>query len=409
MLKKSPGVQLFVVDPERGLSESQAVHNRALYGANSITQVKPKTIFGLLKEGVTEPMMVLLLGVAALSLLFGQLMEAGAMVFVVISYITVEMINKWRTDRVMMRLKTLAAPVTPVLRDGSEQEIETAAVVVGDIILLSTGSVVPADARLLSAYGLFINEASLTGESLPVAKDAHAQGRGQEKLHAIFAGTTIVQGQATALVCAVGLESQWGKIAQVAQTEHKEQTILQESMTKLAQLLALFAIGASFLIPAIGLLRGFGLQQMMLTWLSLTFLMIPGQPPIIIAMALALAAFQLAKKKVLVKRLAGVEMLGQVSAIISDKTGTITENKMSVATFYLPDGQEMSEPDEDTVAAIALALPTYCTDPTDKAVFERVRAVHSGYEQIDFQEFAEKKPWRTMVYRRLKKVVVEML
>lgn len=391
------------VDNKKGLSTTQVTAYRKTFGSNALVASKQRTFFSLVFEGIKEPMMLLLLCIAFISLLFGKIIEAITMIFVVIAYISVEFINKYRTDRIMTQLKNLSMPTAKVIRDGQIQEIRTDDIVVGDILILSEGVSVPADARLLSSQGLLVNEASLTGESMPVEKNVASIQKQNiplaERSNSVFSGTTVLRGEGVAVIMAVGEKSELGKIAQQVQATQKETTILQASMTKLAKILAIFALLASALIPAIGFLRGLGLQEMILTWLSLTFLMIPGQPPIIITMALALAAFLLAKKQVIVKRLRGVEIIGQVTCVVSDKTGTITESTMSLENFCTIDGlqEKLSKELQETVA---LALPKYCNDPTDKAVFDSLEFKQHSLEQIGFTGFADNKPWRDLIYKK---------
>lgn len=387
---------------DNGLSLSQVVSNRAAFGVNTIAETIPKSLITLIIEGIKEPMMLLLSVVAVLSLIFGKLGEALAMMFVITAYISVELLNKYRTDRIMIRLKKLASPMTRVVRDGVFMQVPTQDVVAGDVLILSEGVLISADARLISAHGLSVDEASLTGESLPIEKhaDAHVSATAPlaERSNCVFSGTTVMAGEGRAVVVAVGQATQIGKIAQQVQVTRKETTILQDSMTKLAKILAVYALLVSALIPAIGYLRGLGFEEMVLTWLSLTFLMIPGQPPIIITMALALAAFELAKKKVIVRRLRGVELMGQTTMVLSDKTGTITENSMTLETFVTSDGTSMHALPDQLDQEVALALPEYASDPTDRAVRAAVRTTRTRYAPIGLDSFAHNKPWRDIVY-----------
>lgn len=394
---------LLNIDRRSGLSSSQVTASRKKFGSNTVTEIKQKTLSALIFENVKEPMILLLLGIALLSLMFGKTIEAITMIFVVLAYIFVEFINKYRTDKIMTQLKNLSIPTSKVIRNNQISEIKTNEIVVGDILILSEGVFIPADARLISSYGLLVNEASLTGESLPVEKNTDAALTADiplaDRNNSVFYGTTIVGGEGTALVMAVGEKSEFGKIVQQVQQTQKEKTILQESMTKLAKALAIFALLASALIPAIGFLRGLGLQEMILTWLSLTFLMIPGQPPIIITMALALAAFSLAKKQIIVKHLRGIEVIGQVTSIVSDKTGTITENIMNLENFCTIEKLQQTLPRE-AQEKIALAIPEYFNDPTDKAVFDSLKFKKHTLKQIGFTGFSESKLWRDLIYQK---------
>jgi len=393
-------------DVTQGLSQEQIDAHRRAFGSNALEEIKPTGVWELILDGVKEPMMVLLLSIAALSLLFGKAAEAGVMVFVVAAYIGVEFINKFRTDRTMARLRELTQPVTKVLRGRRIQEIGTAEVVVGDVVILSEGVRVPADIRLIESYGLLVNEAPLTGESFPVHKDVQVDVDQEaplaERRNCVFSGTTILAGEGKGIVLAVGSRSELGTIAHEVQAQRKEKTFIQEAMTRLAKTLAVLAVIVSVLIPAVGLLRGLNMQEMILTWLALTFLMIPGQPPVIITMALALASFALASQKLVVKRLRGVEILGQLTAIVTDKTGTITENKMRVDDFVLPDGQGVKPPDltGELKQKISLCLPKYSNDPTDKAIASALEQPGPEDSYTAFQGFSEERPWRTLAYRK---------
>src|SRR3990170_920664 len=362
------------VATDHGLSKLQVTKHRQAYGANTLTEIKPTGIAELILDGLKEPMMIVLLSIAGLSLLFGKPVEAVVMIFVVAAYISVEFINKFRTDRTMARLRELTEPTTKVLRDGKQQEIPSSEIVVGDVVILSEGVRVPADIRLIESFGLVVNEASLTGESQPVNKDVEVfidkNTPLAERRNCVFSGTTVLSGEGKGVVMAVGEKSELGTIATEVQTQRKEKTFIQDAMTRLAKTLAVLAIIVSLIIPTVGFLRGQGFQEMVLTWLALTFLMIPGQPPVIITMSLALTSFALAGKKLVVKRLRGVEILGQVTVIVTDKTGTLTENKMKVQSFILPNGTLVSPKDLpiNIQHQISLCLPQYSNDPTDKAV-----------------------------------------
>ncbi len=394
------------VDVARGLSPEGVAAQRRTFGSNALEEIKPTGVWELILDGAKEPMMVLLLSIAVLSLLFGKPAEAAVMVFVVAAYIGVEFVNKFRTDRTMARLRELTQPVTRVLRDGRIQEVNTADVVVGDVVILSEGVRVPADIRLIESYGLLANEAPLTGESFPVRKDAQADVDREaplaERRNCVFSGTTILAGEGKGIVLAVGSRSELGTIAREVQAQRREKTFIQEAMTRLAKTLAVLAVIVSILIPAVGFLRGLNVQEMILTWLALTFLMIPGQPPVIITMSLALASFALARQKLVVKCLRGVEILGQLTAIVTDKTGTITENKMRVDDFVLPDGREVkpSDLDDELRQRIGRCLPKYSNDPTDKAVATALAQSGPEDSYTVFQGFSEDRPWRTLVYRK---------
>src|SRR3972149_10079836 len=285
-------IKTFNLDVAKGLSQKQEKENRVSYGTNTLTEIKPTSVGELILEGIKEPMMIVLLSIGGISLLFGKPVEALVMAFVVAAYIGVEFINKFRTDRTMASLRELTEPTTKVLRYGKHQEIPTGEVVVGDVVILTEGVRVPADIRLIESFGLIVNEASLTGESLPVKKDVEVfidkNTPLAERRNCVFSGTTVLSGEGKGVGMAVGEKSELGTIATEVQTQRKEKTFIQDAMTRLAKTLAVLAIIVSLIIPTVGFLRGQGFQEMVLTWLALTFLMIPGQPPVIITMSLAL-------------------------------------------------------------------------------------------------------------------------
>ena len=222
-------------DPERGLLPAAIEANRAQYGTNELVELRPTSLWVLLWESVRSPMMVLLLVIAGVSLLLGQLREASVMAFVVAMYVAVHLINRARADRTMARLRQLQAPTTIVLRNTQRQEVGVGELVVGDVLLLRSGTRVPADARLVFSAGLLVNEASLTGESAPVLKDAEARVPADaplaERPTAVFAGTTVLDYEGRAIVVAVGSRTELGKIARLTAGIAAAPTPLQRQMS----------------------------------------------------------------------------------------------------------------------------------------------------------------------------------
>ncbi len=389
-----------------GLSETQVQKNAKRFGKNTFAELKLASTFSLLIEGIKSPMM-LLLSIAVLSLIFSKFLEASVMVFVVFAYVFIELINKARTDRTLKQLKALAQPTISVIRDGKKSEITSSELVVGDLIVLSSGVRVPADGRIIESKGLVVDESALTGESNPVRKDAESEVPEEapltEKTNSVFSGTVVFDGEGIVLVTAVGEKSEFGKIAREVQITKKENTYLQTAMINLAKMLAVVAVAVSLIVPGIGILRGQDFQQMVITWLALTFLMVPGQPPIMITMALALASFELAKENIVTKRLRGTETLGFVTGVVTDKTGTVTENKISLEKFISAEGNELDKSSEQSVVKekILLSLPEHSRDPTDEAVFEALGGIQGKKTPPDiFIGFARGQPWRILVYRK---------
>lgn len=394
-------------DLKNGLSEEQIQKNAEKFGRNIFAEIRPASIFSLLIEGIRSPMMLLLLFIAVLSLLFSKFLEAAVMVFVVLAYVFIELINKKRTDRILKQLKALAQPTITVIRSGTKSEIAASELVVGDLVVLSSGIRVPADGRIIESKGLLVDESALTGESNPVRKDAESEVSEEapltERTNSVFSGTVVLDGEGIVLVIVVGERSEFGKIAREVQTGGKERTYLQTAMVNLAKILAVAAIAVSLIVPGIGVLRGLNFQQMVITWLALTFLMVPGQPPIIITMALALASFELAKKKTITKSLRGTETLGFVTVVVTDKTGTVTENKIRLEKFISAEGNELEKSFEKPVIKekILLSLPEHSRDPTDEAVLEAIGGIQGEKIAPDiFIGFSRGQPWRLLVYKK---------
>jgi len=405
-------------DIKAGLSETQVQKNAERFGRNTFAELKPASIFSLIIEGLKSPMMLLLFSIAALSLIFSKYLEAAVMVFVVLAYISIELINKARTDRILKQLKALTQPTLTAIRAGKKQDIALSELVAGDLVILSSGVRVPADGRIIESKGLLVDESALTGESNPVRKDAESKVLEEapitERTNSVFSGTVILDGEGIVLAAAVGEKSEFGKIARGVQTAEKEETDLQITMLSLAKMLAVVAVAVSLVVPGMGVLRGLDFQQMVVTWLALTFLMVPGQPPIIITMSLALASFELAKKEIVTKRLRGTETLGSVTVVVTDKTGTVTENKIRLEKFISADGEKLEQLEQSlerplersleqsTVKEkIFLSLPEHSRDPTDEAVMEAIGEIQGKKVQPDiFTGFARGQSWRVLVYKK---------
>lgn len=394
-------------DIKAGLSETQVLKNAERFGKNTFAELKPASTFSLLIEGIKSPMMLLLLSIAVLSLIFSRFLEAAVMVFVVLAYVFIELINKARTDRTLKQLKALAQPTITVIRAGKKSEIVSSELVVGDLIVLSSGVRVSADGRIIESKGLVVDESALTGESNPLRKDAESEVPEEapltERTNSVFSGTVVLDGEGIVLVTAVGEKSEFGKIAKEIQITKKENTYLQTAMINLAKILAVVAIAVSLIVPGIGVLRGQDFQQMVITWLALTFLMVPGQPPLIITMALALASFELAKENVVTKRLRGTETLGFITVVVTDKTGTVTENKIHLEKFISAEGNKLEQSLEQFAVKekILLSLPEHSRDPTDEAILEALGGVQGKKIPPDiFVGFARGQPWRILVYKK---------
>jgi len=322
-----------------GLSEHDARQRQTQYGLNRLVAEKTESIWDVFLEEVREPMILLLLVTGVLYAIWGQVGDTVTIFLVILALVGAEVLNERRAKTAIAALSKLAEPTTPVRRDGQRTEIRAEYVVPGDIVFLEAGRRVSADARLIEAFGLAADESALTGESVSVEKEAGqilpAATPVAERFNMAFAGTTIVRGRGSAVVVATGMLSEVGRTAKLAHGVEVRRTPLQNLMSDLSKSLAWLAIAFSVLVPLLGWALGHQpLHQMILTGLAMAFSVIPEELPIIITMVLALGAYRLSKEKVIVKHLQAVETLGAVTVIATDKTGTLTENRMEVRTLY---------------------------------------------------------------------------
>src|SRR5271157_2324575 len=348
----------------KGLSNEEAAKRLEQFGPNQLVKTQKISFLGIAKEEVVEPMILLLLVVGVVYTIFGNWEDALTIFSIIFVLVFVEIWNEYRAKKAISTLSELAAPKARVLRDGVLVEVDTAKVVPGDLLVFIQGTRIAADCKLSVAYDIQVDESVLTGESLPKEKKV-----GDE----VYAGTLIVLGEGKGEAYATGIRTKFGKISAMAQLIKPPKTPLQLAMKSLSKTLAYVAIFFSVIIPVIGILH-FGPQNvtlqnfkttvapLILTGLALAFAAIPEELPIIITMILGLGSYRLSRKGFLVKKLKAAETLGDATVIVTDKTGTITENKMQVAQIY-PQKKEARVLEAATAALTELSL-----SPTDKAI-----------------------------------------
>ncbi len=369
----------FGVDSSAGLDEATVQHRLAHFGPNRLIEAKQQTIWQVFLEEIREPMILLLLFTGVLYSVWGNLGDALTILCVILLLVGAEVFNEYRAKKAIAGLSALSEPAAVVRRHGQDAEVPVEEIVPGDIILLQAGRHVLADARLLETYSLATNEASLTGESVPVEKDAHLllpdPTALAERSNMLFAGTAIIRGRGTAIVVATGMHTELGQAAGLAREVRQPRTLLQQTMRNLTFWLVWFALGFSVLVPLLGvLLAGQPLRLMLLTGLSLAFSIIPEELPIIITIVLALGAYRLARQHAIVKRLQAVETLGAVTTIATDKTGTLTENRMEVHRLS-PQQRERTLLELGTLCNSAIEGDTTSIgDPLEVALLRAARA-----------------------------------
>jgi Ca2+-transporting ATPase len=324
-------------DATRGLSSAQAAGRLAENGPNELREKGGRTPLQILWEQLTATMVLILLGAAVVAAVLGDAKNAVAIFAIVALYAALGFVQEYRAEQAIAALKRLSVPSVRVLRDGTLRELPARELVPGDVIALEAGNLVPADARLLEAAGLRIQEAALTGESEPIEK--HTDALAGEALplgdrrNMAYMGTIVSAGRGKALVTATGMQTELGRIADLIQQVPQEQTPLQKRLDVLGRTLAVAGVVIAALIFAIGLWRGDELRHMLLTAVSVAVAIIPEGLPAVVTITLALGAQRMLQRRALIRKLPAVETLGSVTVICSDKTGTLTENRMTVVVL----------------------------------------------------------------------------
>ena len=322
---------------EQGLSQAEAQRRLAEHGPNELIDRGLKSPWLILWEQLTAVMVVILIIAALVSALLGDYKDAIAIMAIVILNAILGFSQEYRAEKAMAALKKMAVPTVKVRRDGRVQEISARDLVPGDIVLLEAGDVVPADARLLESINLRTQEAALTGESEPVEKTA-ATLSGEnltlgDRLNMAYMGTVVTYGRGVTVVVETGMQTELGNIADMIQSVEREPTPLQRRLEQLGRGLAFAALGIVAIVFVLGLLRGEDMRLMFLTAISMAVAAIPEGLPAVVTIALALGAQRMLKRQSLIRKLPAVETLGSVDVICSDKTGTLTENRMTVTVL----------------------------------------------------------------------------
>jgi Ca2+-transporting ATPase len=317
-----------------GLSDAEAARRLTANGPNELVERGGRSPWRLLWEQLTAVMVLILIAAALLSLILGKYLEAGAIGAIVILFALLGFFQEYRAEKAIAALKKLAVPNVRVVRRSQPQEIPARDLVAGDVVQLEAGNVVPADVRILSGANLRIQEAALTGESEPVEKDEAVLSASDAPLGdrrgMAYMGTQVTYGRGTAVVVATGMQTELGRIASLLQDVKAEPTPLQHRLDRVGKWLALAGVVVALLILGGGLFVGESLADMLLTAISVAVAVIPEGLPAVVTFTLAVGAQRMLKRNALIRKLPAVETLGSVTVICSDKTGTLTENRMTV-------------------------------------------------------------------------------
>jgi Ca2+-transporting ATPase len=330
--------------PEAGLSEAEAAARLRTHGPNEVSREQQVSAWRLLLAQFKGPLIALLAAACAVSAALGEVVDALAILAVVIINAVVGFMQEYRAERSVQALRALTAPRARVVRDGRAVEISAAAVVPGDVLLLDAGDVVAADGRVLEAHELLTNEAALTGESLPVGKSTARSDPGAplaERRDSLFMGTSVASGSGRALVTATGMRTELGKIAHLLATATDETTPLQKRLTHVSRVLLYACLAIVALVALLGVVRGMPLLQVLLSSVSLAVAAVPEGLPAVVTIALAVGVQRMASRQVLVRRLQAVETLGSATVICTDKTGTLTTGSMRVRELWGNDHQRV--------------------------------------------------------------------
>jgi len=323
----------------RGLSADEAARRLIDYGPNELQAARRDSPWTLLFEQFKNVLIIILLVATALSFFLGHELEAIAIAVIVLFAVLLGFVQEYRAERAIEALRQMAAPTASVIRDGTEGEIPARDLVPGDLVLLTAGDKVPADVRLVEAINLQVEEAALTGESVPVDKRTTPLGDHElavgDRKNMAYSGTTVTYGRGRAVVVATGMSTEFGKIARMLEGVETGKTPLQENLDKVGRKLAQAAFVVVAFIVALGLFRGQPFVEMFIFGVALAVAVVPEALPAVVTISLAIGVKRMVRRNALVRRLSAVETLGSTSVICSDKTGTLTKDEMTVRRIFV--------------------------------------------------------------------------
>ena len=379
----------YSVSVEKGLSDAEVSANREKYGENKLREKKKKTNFQRFLEQFKDVMIIILLVAAVISFVVAciernpkEFFEPALILLIVILNAIMGVVQESKAEKALDALQNLSAPHARVIRNGAEKVIDAAELVPGDIIHLEAGDFVPADSRLIHSVSLKSEESALTGESVPSEKDAEASVEENapigDRTNMVFSGCSVTYGTATAVVTATGMNTEMGKIANLLDNESDSQTPLQQKLAQLGKYLGIMAIAACVIIFIVGIINGIPALEIFMTAVSLAVSAIPEGLPAIVTIVLSIGVQRMVKKNALIRRLPAVETLGSASVICSDKTGTLTQNKMTVVKAYIDNSDDVVLVDENCPEDIKklLMIGALCCDGS--VSFENGEEQHIG-------------------------------
>ena len=331
-------LRMLETDKDKGLTRREAMERRAKYGANRLESQEQKSLGQMIAEQLNDPLILILVVAMAISLMLHELGDAVIIVTVVVLNAAVGIIQEGKAGKAVEALKKISSPQAVVLREGERTKIAAEELVQGDIVLLEAGNMVPADLRLIETNGVCVEESTLTGESVPVEKEAEhvVEASGDNScMNMAYMSTYVTKGRGMGVVTATGMDTRIGHIAGMLHEGKEKLTPLQVKLGELGKLLSALAVGICIFLFVVAVLQKRDVGEMLLTSVSLAVAAVPEGLPAIVTIVLALSVSRMVRAKTIVRKLSSVETLGAVEVVCSDKTGTLTQNKMTVTECYL--------------------------------------------------------------------------
>lgn len=386
-----------------GLASEEAKRRLTYYGLNEIKSSKKKHPFSMFLNQFKDLMIIILIISAIIASILGKVVDSSVIIAIVILNAFIGFLQEYKAEKAIESLKKLAIPIVTVIRDGKTTNIPSTELVPGDVVFLEAGQIVPADMRLIESVNLKIDESILTGESIPIEKDTIKLNDPNlplgERKNMVYQGTIVTYGRAKGLVISTGMDTEIGKIAKLLQDERDVKTPLQKRLSSFSKKLAFVILIISLIVFLAGIIKGEDVVFMLLTSISLAVAAIPEALPAVITIALAISAKKLVKQNSLIRKLPAVETLGSITYICSDKTGTLTLNKMTVEEIFI--NNKIIKIDEITQQKIDDELKKFFTimslcndikkdkngkaigDPTEIAIYELTEKKGFNKELLD--------------------------
>ncbi|HET7027607.1 MAG TPA: cation-transporting P-type ATPase [Candidatus Limnocylindrales bacterium] len=322
------------VDPVRGLDADVVAVRQAESGRNEVDATRPPGLLRAVVEAATEPFLILLIASGIAAVLLGEVRDGLLILGGLIPIVVADAATEFRAERALQALRAASAPRARVRRDGTAQDLPASSLVVGDVVLLRAGDVVPADLRISRSDALLVDRSVLTGESVPergsVERDPREAALAERRAIA-YSGTSVVGGRGEGIVVAIGVATEIGRIAGAVASRGRRRSPLQRELDRLVRIMLVVAVVLIAIVTGLGFARGNPPGENLLAGISAAIAAIPEEPPVLLAVVLGLGAYRLLRRGVLVRRLNAEEVLGAVDLIVTDKTGTLTENRLDVA------------------------------------------------------------------------------